>query len=101
MPASPPIVAPLTAVILAPGGARRLVPMTDHTQKSLLPVGDRPILAHMLEALHAVGVGHVVIIVGHCANQIERLAASAPQGLIIECLHNPEYRKGSALSLHT
>ena len=92
---------PLTAVILAAGLARRLAPITEYTQKSLLLVGDRPILARMLEALHTAGVGQVVIVVGHCADQVERLTLSAPQGLTIECIHNPEYRKGSALSLYT
>jgi MurNAc alpha-1-phosphate uridylyltransferase len=53
----------VTAIILAAGVARRLAPLTDHTQKSLLPVGGRAILAHMLDALHAVGVRHVVIVV--------------------------------------
>ena len=60
----------MTAIILAAGVARRLAPLTDHTQKSLLPVGGRAILARMLEALHAVGVRHVVVVVGHCADQV-------------------------------
>ena len=34
-----------SAIILAAGVARRLAPLTDHTQKSLLPVGGRAILA--------------------------------------------------------
>ena len=42
----------MTAVILATGVARRRAPLTDHTQKSLPVVGDRPILAGMLGALH-------------------------------------------------
>ena len=91
---------PLTAVILAAGVARRLAPLTDHTQKSLLPVGGRPILARMLDALHSAGVNQVVIMVGHCADQVERLTQSAPPGLSVQCIHNPEYRKGSALSLY-
>jgi N-acetyl-alpha-D-muramate 1-phosphate uridylyltransferase len=53
----------VTAVILAAGVARRLAPLTDRTQKSLLPVGGRAILAWMLEALHAAGVGQAVIVV--------------------------------------
>ena len=89
----------VTAIILAAGVARRLAPLTDHTQKSLLPVGGRAILARMLEALHAVGVRHVVIVVGHCADQVRALAASGPAGMIIECVHNPDYQKGSVLSL--
>src|SRR5205814_7911256 len=71
----------VTAVILAAGVARRLAPLTDHTQKALLPVGGRPILAWMLEALHAVGVRRVVIVVGHCADQVAALTTSAPPGM--------------------
>jgi choline kinase len=89
-----------SAIILAAGVARRLAPLTDHTQKSLLPVGGRPILARMLDALHAVGVRQVVIIVGHCADQVRALAASAPSGMTIECVHNPAYQKGSSMSLY-
>ena len=90
----------MTAIILAAGVARRLAPLTDHTQKSLLPVGGRAILARMLEALHAVGVRRVVIVVGHCADQVRALAARAPAGMTIECIHNPAYQKGSSLSLY-
>src|SRR6266436_3808610 len=89
-----------SAIILAAGVARRLAPLTDHTQKSLLPVGDRAILARMLDALHVVGVRHVAIVVGHCADQVRALAASAPSGMTIECLHNPTYQKGSSMSLY-
>ena len=51
----------VTAIILAAGVARRLAPLTDHTQKSLLPVGGRAILAWMLEALHAVAVAALTV----------------------------------------
>jgi choline kinase len=91
----------VTAVILAAGVARRLAPLTDHTQKSLLPVAGRAILARMLEALHAVGVRRAVLIVGHCADQVRALVASAPPGMTVECVHNPAYQKGSVLSLLT
>lgn len=90
----------MTAIILAAGVARRLAPLTDHTQKSLLPVGGRAILAWMLEALHAVGVRRAVIVVGHCADQVMALMASAPPGMTVECVHNPDYQKGSSLSLY-
>lgn len=90
----------MTAIILAAGVARRLAPLTDHTQKSLLPVGGRAILARMLDALHAVGVRHVVIVVGHCADQVRALAATAPSDMTIQCIDNPAYQKGSSLSLY-
>ena len=90
----------LTAIILAAGVARRLAPLTDHTQKSLLQVGGRAILAWMLEALHGVGIRRAVIVVGHCADQVTALAASAPRELAVRTVHNPDYQKGSSLSLY-
>ena len=89
-----------TAIILAAGVARRLAHLTDHTQKSLLPVGGRPILARMIDSLAAVGVSRVAIVVGHCADQVGTLIAGAPAGMTVECLHNPDYTRGSAISLH-
>ena len=90
----------MTAIILAAGAARRLAPLTDRTQKSLLPVGGRPILARMLDSLHAVGVRQAVIVVGHCADQVAEVAAAAPQGLTARTIYNPDYQKGSSLSLY-
>jgi choline kinase len=90
----------VTAIILAAGVARRLAPLTDHTQKSLLPVAGRAILARMLDALHSVGVRRVVIVVGHCADQVRALVATAPAGMAVECIDNPAYQKGSSLSLY-
>src|SRR2546428_652466 len=49
------------AIILAAGVARRLAPLTDYTQKALLPVRRRPLLPSMLDALHAAGERQAVI----------------------------------------
>jgi choline kinase len=88
-----------TAIILAAGVAHRLAPITDHTQKCLLEVGGRPILAWMLEALRAAGVGRTVVVVGHCADQVAAVTRSFPPDMPIECVDNPDYRQGSAVSL--
>lgn len=89
----------MTAIILAAGVARRLAPLTDHTQKSLLPVGGRPILARMLLALAAAGVEGAAIVVGHCADQVRRLVGSLGADLDVRFIDNPEYQRGSVLSL--
>src|SRR5262245_61742947 len=89
-----------TAVILVAGRAQRLAPLTDKTHKALLPVGGRPILAWMLDALHAAGVRRAVLVVGHCADQVAAEAARTPRDLAIDLVHNPDYAKGSALSLY-
>src|SRR5207247_1390360 len=64
----------VTAIILVAGVARRLAPLTDATHKALLPVGGRPILARMLDALAWAGVRRAALVVGHCADQVRALA---------------------------
>jgi choline kinase len=88
------------AIILAAGVARRLAPLTDRTHKCLLPVGDRPLLARMLAALDAAGVSEAVLVVGHCADQIRAAAGTRFGRMRVHCIDNPEYAKGSALSLY-
>ncbi len=90
----------MKAVILAAGVARRLAPLTDRTHKCLLPVGDRPLLARMLAALDVVGVREVVLVVGHCADQVRDVAGRARGRLRLRFVENPAYTRGSALSLH-
>lgn len=90
----------MKAIILAAGVARRLAPLTDRTQKCLLPVGGRPILARMLSTLEAAGIGETVLVVGHCADQIRRLAGDRVGRMAIRYVDNPEYTRGSALSLY-
>jgi choline kinase len=90
----------VNAVILAAGVARRLAPVTDQTHKCLLPIGDRPLLARMLAALEEVGIRRTVLVVGHCADQVRALAGEAVGRMRIGYVDNPEYTKGSALSLY-
>ncbi len=90
----------MKAVILAAGVARSLAPLTDRTHKCLLPVGDRPLLARMLAALEAAGVPDVVLVVGHCADQVRETAERHRGRLRLHYVHNPDYGRGSSLSLY-
>jgi len=90
----------VTAIILVAGVARRLAPFTDTTHKALLPVGGRPILARMLEALAWCGVRRAVLVVGHCADQVRRLAGDRVGRMAVEYVLNPDYTRGSVLSLY-
>ena len=89
----------MKAIILAAGVGRRLAPLTDHTHKALLPVGGRSLLERMLEGLAATGVDEAVLVVGHCEDQVRRAAGSARGAMRIGYVENPDYRKGSILSL--
>ena len=60
----------LSAVILAGGLGRRLAPLTDTCPKPLLPLGDRPILSHILDHLAKHGVHRYVFSVSYLAEMI-------------------------------
>jgi NDP-mannose synthase len=61
----------MRAVILAGGLGTRLRPYTMILPKPLVPVGDRPILEHILRRLHACGVRKVDLCVGHLGELIQ------------------------------
>lgn len=89
----------MKAIILVAGVARRLAPLTDHTHKALLPVGGRSLLDRMLDALAASGVAESVLVVGHCQDQVRRVAGRARGPMRVTYVENPDYQKGSILSL--
>lgn len=57
-------------MILGAGEGQRLRPLTLERPKPLMPVGDRPLLAHLLEQLRASGYRTVVINTHHLAWQL-------------------------------
>lgn len=50
---------PLHAMIMAGGFGTRLRPLTEHLPKSMLPIGDRPLMEHIVGQLRAAGIRHV------------------------------------------
>jgi NDP-sugar pyrophosphorylase family protein len=62
---------PLRAVILAGGLGMRLRPYTTILPKPLVPIGDRPILEHIIRRLHASGARTVDLCVGHLGELIQ------------------------------
>jgi NDP-mannose synthase len=61
----------LRAVVLAGGLGMRLRPYTTILPKPLVPVGERPILEHILRRLHAAGARRVDLCVGHLGELIQ------------------------------
>ena len=57
-------------MVLAAGLGTRLRPLTDHCAKSLVPVGDRPALAHVLDRLGAASFTRVVVNAHHRARDV-------------------------------
>jgi bifunctional UDP-N-acetylglucosamine pyrophosphorylase/glucosamine-1-phosphate N-acetyltransferase len=60
----------MQATILAAGKGTRMRPLTDDTAKPMLPVADRPIVAHVADAAIAAGADELVLVVGYGAEQV-------------------------------
>jgi mannose-1-phosphate guanylyltransferase len=69
---------PLKAMVLAAGYGTRLLPLTRHTPKPLMPLWGRPILDHLLRMLRSWGVEDVLINLHH-----------APEALFDWVQHRP------------
>lgn len=63
------------ALLLAAGLGTRLRPLTDLVPKPLVPVGDRPMLAHLVELVREAGFAPIVANAFHHADEIERFCA--------------------------
>jgi choline kinase len=87
------------AIILAAGVGRRLSPFTLSKPKCLLPVGGRSLLERMLESLDGAGSDEVLLVVGHCQEQIRERIGSRFGRLPVRYVQNPDYLKGSVRSL--
>ncbi|MEN8169840.1 MAG: N-acetylmuramate alpha-1-phosphate uridylyltransferase MurU [Pseudomonadota bacterium] len=63
----------MKAMILAAGRGERMRPLTDHTPKPLLSVGNKRLIEYHLEALASAGFDEVVINHAHLGEQIEQV----------------------------
>lgn len=63
----------MQAIILAAGFGSRLAPVTGGKSKALVEIGGRPLILHQLEALADHGVGPVLVVVGHQADEVQKV----------------------------
>ena len=83
--------AKVVGVILAAGKGTRLMPFSARHPKPLLPVLDRPLIEHQLEALRALGVERVIVVIGHLGAEIvQHLGDGARLGVRVEYVEQEE-----------
>jgi dTDP-glucose pyrophosphorylase len=61
---------PFDAVIMAGGEGRRLKPMTDHTPKPLLKIGNKPIIEYNIDRLTEFGIENCYITIKYLGSQL-------------------------------
>jgi len=79
-----------TALVMAGGLGKRLGERTQSTPKPLLPIGEKPILEHILHDLEVSGVREIYISVHYLADQIETFVSGRENIAEIEFLHEDE-----------
>lgn len=61
---------PADAVLMAGGEGKRLRPLTEHTPKPLLKVGDKPIIEYNIDRLAQAGIKNIHISINYLGEQI-------------------------------
>lgn len=81
----------MRAILLAAGLGTRLRPLTDTTPKCLVPIRDRPLLVHWLEALFGDGrIERVLVNTHYLAEQVRAVVAAVPWRDRIDLVHEPQ-----------
>ncbi len=86
------------AIILAAGSSSR---MGKGRHKLLLPLADRPVLAHVLGAAIASQAHPLILVMGHAAGKILPAIVPYITSPAINIVNNPDYLQGMSTSMHT
>ncbi len=84
-----------TAVILLAAGRSSRMEQGQH--KLLLPLGDRPVLTHVVETVLASQAWPLVVILGYQAEQVRTILTPYQPKLV--AIDNPDYQQGMSTSL--
>jgi choline kinase len=80
-------------IILSAGQGRRLLPLTESTPKSVLPIGESSALGWQLRALEEAGATEVVVATGFHAEKVQEVvdAHNEKGGMPVRTSYNPFY----------
>ena len=81
----------ISAIVLAAGMSRRM----EGENKLLLPFGDKTMLETTLGQILASGVGEVVVVTGHEAEQVQGILKNRP----VKITFNPDFSTGMTTSI--
>lgn len=90
-----------SAIILAAGEGKRLLPITHSIPKTMVEVNSISILENALNAFHGVGIDRTQIVVGHLSNVIMDCFGRSFRGMQIEYVTNKDFATTNSMcSLH-
>jgi bifunctional UDP-N-acetylglucosamine pyrophosphorylase/glucosamine-1-phosphate N-acetyltransferase len=82
----------MQAVLLAAGQGTRLRPLTDSLPKPMVPVADRPLVAHAADAAVEGGVSELIIVVGYERESITDYFSDSYRGVPVTFVTQDEQR---------
>ncbi|WP_277541247.1 bifunctional sugar-1-phosphate nucleotidylyltransferase/acetyltransferase [Haloarcula laminariae] len=74
----------MQAVVLAAGEGTRMRPLTENTPKPMLPVADRPLVAHTADTAIAAGAEELIFVVGYEADAVREYFGDSYGGVPVE-----------------
>src|SRR5438270_5254666 len=84
------------AIILAAGSSSR---MGGGRHKLLLPLEDRPVLAHVIDVILTSQARPILIVLGHKANQVRTKIGTYATHPDITLIENPDYLQGMSTAM--
>jgi dTDP-glucose pyrophosphorylase len=69
----------MVGVILAAGKGARMYPFSERSPKPILPILNRPLLAHQIEVMRDSGIADIHIVVGHLGYQVASVFGDGSQ----------------------
>jgi molybdenum cofactor cytidylyltransferase len=88
----------VAAIILAAGTSSRMGP---DRHKLLLPLGERPVLLHVTEAVLASRARPIIVVVGHQASRVRAVLDPYTHHPGVQIVENTDYQHGMSTSLRT
>lgn len=87
----------MKAVVLAAGMGTRLLDRTRSLPKALVEVNGITLIERVLDYVQKAGIADVCVVGGFCADLLKQQVSGRPGVTFVE---NPDYRKGSVLTLN-
>lgn len=80
-----------TAIILAAGFGKRLLPLTQRCPKCIVSVAGKPIVVRTLEHMAAEGLSRATLVLGHCAQSVIDMLGTRHAGVELDYIISAEY----------
>ena len=91
----------MKTVLLAAGVGQRLGAISGNRPKCLIEFDGVTLLRRHLRILEHYGMTEIIIVTGYLPDLLAREVANTSAAAITRCVHNPDYTKGSLISMLT